>query len=340
MQMLKASGTEQGHPKRILLVDDESGLRRTLRDFVESLGYSCAEADSGRRALELLRRTYFPIVISDIVMPEMDGLELLHLIKKKYSDVDVLIITGYRGKYSPLKIVQAGASDFLEKPFSLEQVAARLSRIEKEKVLRKKLFITAITDELTGLYNRRHFYRNLKQETQRAMRQGHPLSLIILDVDGFKEFNDRHGHLKGDALLKTLARVLRLSIRENVDSAFRYGGDEFVLILTDADANTAQAIENRVRTNFRDKTEAEVSLSMGIAEFRKDLNLETFVQLADQRMYKDKQRTKQVGRSQPKADSRSGIRRLLNFWSPRQSIRAIKVRLARLTKMIKWGVEC
>jgi two-component system cell cycle response regulator len=324
MQMLKASGTEEGHPKRILLVDDESGLRRTLRDFVKSLGYSCAEADSGRRALELLRRRYFPIVISDIVMPEMDGLELLHLIKKKYSDVDVLIITGYRGKYSPLKIVQAGASDFLEKPFSLEQFAARLSRIEREKVLREKLFISAITDELTGLYNRRHFYRNLRREIQRVKRQGHPLSLIMLDVDGFKEFNDHHGHLKGDALLKTVARVLGLSVRENVDYAFRYGGDEFVLILADADANTAHSIENRIRTNFRDKTEAGVTLSMGIAEFRKDFDLETLVQLADERMYQDKQRTKQLELSHRKADSRSGMHRLLNFWRPRRSMQAVK----------------
>lgn len=320
MQTLKASGTEEGHPKRILLVDDECGLRRTLRDFVESLGYFCAEADSGPRALDLLRRTYFPIVISDIVMPEMDGVELLHLIKKTYSDVDVLIITGYGDKYSPSKIVQAGASDLLEKPFSLGLLAARLSRIEREKVLRERLFISAITDELTGLYNRRHFYGNLKQEIQRAKRQGYPLSLIMLDVDGFKEFNDRHGHLKGDALLKTVARVLRLSVRENVDSAFRYGGDEFVLILTDADANTAHSIENRIRTNFRNKTEAGVTLSMGIAGFRKDLDLETFVQLADERMYQDKQRTKQVGLPQQGADPRSGIRGFLNFWSPRRSM--------------------
>jgi two-component system cell cycle response regulator len=320
MQVLNAPEGKEGHPKRILLVDDECGLRQTLRDFVESLGYFCAEADSGRRALELLRRTYFPIVISDIVMPEMDGLELLHLIKKKHPGVDVLMITGYGDKYSPAEIVQAGASDFLEKPFSLEQLGARLSKIEREKILRETLFISAITDELTGLYNRRHFYRNLRREIQRANRQGHPFCLIMLDVDGFKEFNDRHGHLKGDALLKTVARVLRLSLRENVDSAFRYGGDEFVLILADADTNTAHSIGNRVRTNLRVNTEDGVSLSMGIVQFRQGLNMETLVQLADERMYQDKQRRKQLGLSQPKADPQSGIRGLLSFWSSRRSM--------------------
>lgn len=302
MEKTKASRTEGHPPKRILLVEDEKAFRETLRAFAESLGYFCAEADSGPKALELLRKTHFPIVIADIVMSEMDGVELLHLIKKGNSDVDILIITGYHGKYSPLKIIQAGASDFLEKPFTVEQLAARLSRIEKERTLRERLYVSAITDELTGLYNRRHFFCKLKKETQRAKRQRHPLSLIMFDLNGFKRFNDQYGHLKGDTLLKRLARVLRLSIREDVDSAFSYGGDEFVVILPDAKADKAHSIGSRIKTNFEGTARAEVTLSMGVVEFHKDFDMETFVHLADERMYENKRCSKELRQVHPEVD--------------------------------------
>ena len=220
MEIIEALTKDGVSQKRILTVDDEGTFRRILRNFVASLGYIYTEADSARAALEFLKETYFPIVISDIIMPEMDGLELLCIIKKRYSNVDILIITGYESTYSPLEIIQAGASDFLAKPFSIEQLAAKLYKIEREKALKQKLYFSSITDELTGLYNRRCFYQELRRETERAKRQGQPLSIIMLDVDGFKKFNDRYGHLKGDALLKIVARILRLSLREHVDCAF------------------------------------------------------------------------------------------------------------------------
>jgi len=279
-------------PKRVLIVDDEETFRSILRSFVESLGYSCAEAESGHSALALLKKRRFPLVISDIVMPEMDGIELLRMIKKRYSEVDVLIITGHGSDYSPMKIVQAGASDFLAKPFNLEQLGARLHKIEMEKALRNKLYFKTITDELTEVYNRGHFYQKLKRETERAKRQGHPVSIIMLDVDGFKRFNDQHGHLKGDALLRTLARVLEFSVRENVDSVFRYGGDEFVVILPETDEGTALLIGSRIQKNFQDTAPAGQTLSMGAAEFHEGFDVEAFVNLADRRMYEEKLKSK------------------------------------------------
>lgn len=288
--------------KKILVVDDEASFRRLLLNFVESFEYICTEANSGHAALELLKKTHFPIIISDIVMPEMDGLELLNIVKKSYSDVDVLIITGYESKYSPLEIVKAGASDFLAKPFSMEHLAAKLYKIEREKALKNKLYSSSITDELTGLYNRRHFYQKLRQEIERTKRQGHPLSIIMFDVDGFKKFNDRYGHVKGDALLETVARVLRLSLREHVDCGFRYGGDEFVVILPEADDKTALSIGSRIKTNFKDTAPGGLTLSMGVGEFQKDFDTETFVHLVDERMYKDKKKSKESGQPQLEVD--------------------------------------
>jgi two-component system cell cycle response regulator len=278
--------------KRVLIVDDEQAFRGILRSFVESLGYTCTDAESGQAALNLLKRMHFPIVISDIVMPEMDGVELLRAIKKRYSDVDVLIITGYRGDYSAMKIVQAGASDFLAKPFSLEQLGARLYKIEMEKKLRSKLYLKSITDELTGLYNRGYFYQKLKREAQRARRQGYSLSIIMLDVDGFKQFNDRYGHIQGDALLKTVGRVIQFSVREHVDSVFRYGGDEFAAVLPEADETTALLIGGRIKGNLCDAAPSGITLSLGAAELRGDVDVEAFVNVADKRMYEEKSKSK------------------------------------------------
>lgn len=292
VKIIEPSSKEEISEKKVLVVDDEDNFRVILRSFVESLGYWCAEAGSGREALGLLRKTHFPIVISDIVMPEMDGLELLRAIKSRHSDVDVLIVSAYGDNYSPMKIVESGASDFLPKPFNLEQLAARLYKIEMERVLRKKLYIKGITDDLTNLYNRGSFYQKLRTETKRAKRQGHPLSIIMLDVDGFKKFNDQYGHLKGDALLKMVARVLQLSVREHVDCIFRYGGDEFAVILPEADERAALVVGERIKKNFKDRAPAGLTLSIGAAEFQEDFDGETFVNLADKRMYEEKAKSK------------------------------------------------
>ena len=292
--LIKPSVEADISDKRVLVVDDEQAFRGILRSFVESLGYTCTDADSAQTALGLLKKDHFPIVISDIVMPEMDGLELLRAIKKRHSDVDVLIITGYRSDYSAMKIVQAGASDFLAKPFSLEQLGARLYKIEMEKRLRSKLYLKSITDELTDLYNRGYFYQKLKREAQRARRQGYPLSIIMLDVDAFKQFNDRYGHIQGDALLKTVGRVIQFSVREHVDSVFRYGGDEFAVILPEADETTALLIGDRIKGNLSEAAPSGVSLSLGAAELQGDVDIEAFVTVADKKMYEEKSKSKGV----------------------------------------------
>jgi len=284
--------------KKVLIVDHEATSRGNLRSSVESLGYLCTEADSAHTALELLKRTHFPIIISDVTMPEMDGLELLHIIKKRYSDVSVLIVTEQEGTYSPMKIVEAGASDFLAKPFTMDELAAQLYKIEREKALKNKLYLSSVTDQLTGLYNRRYFYQKLKREMDRAKRQGYPMSMIMVDVEGFKKYNDRYHHLKGDALLETVAWVLRSSLRGNLDCAFRYGADEFVVVLPEADGKTALSIGNRIKAKFKDKAPHGLSLSMGAAEFQKDFDTETFVGLVDERMFRDKQKPEEPGQSQ------------------------------------------
>ena len=260
--------------KRILVIDDDPVFRYTLRQLVESLGYLCTETGSAQAALELMERTRFSIVISDIVMPEMNGLELLQTVKARYPEVDVLIITGFERDYSALEILQAGASDFLAKPFGMDQLRARLHKIDRERALREKLYLRSITDDLTGLFNRRYFSQALRQETERAKRQRHPLSIIMADVNEFKRFNDQKGHVEGDALLKTVAKLIQGSVREYVDLVCRYGGDEFVLILPEIDEAKAAAVRNRIKKNFNQTSVTGVTLSVGVAELHKGLDCE------------------------------------------------------------------
>jgi diguanylate cyclase (GGDEF)-like protein len=184
----------------------------------------------------------------------------------------------------------------------MEELEAKLYKIEKEKELKNRLYSSSITDELTGLHNRRHFYQKLNREIEGAVRQGYPLSIIMFDLNGFKQFNDRYGHLKGDALLETVAKVLRLSLRDDVDSGFRYGGDEFVVILPGVDGKTAQSIGNRIKTKFKKTAPGGLTLSMGVAEYENDFDAEGFVHIVDERMYKEKKESKVLGESQLEVD--------------------------------------
>jgi diguanylate cyclase (GGDEF)-like protein/PAS domain S-box-containing protein len=161
--------------------------------------------------------------------------------------------------------------------------------ITENKRLEKELEKLSITDSLTGLYNQRHFYNELKREVERAKRLYHPLSLLLFDIDGFKYYNDTYGHLEGDKALNKVGRVVSESIRVNVDSGYRYGGDEFVVILPETNTNKAFPIAERIRTSFNTAGLVDVTLSIGLIEYRTEYDLETFVRHADKAMYTAKQ---------------------------------------------------
>ena len=158
--------------------------------------------------------------------------------------------------------------------------------LEKTLVLRE-LIQLARTDGLTGLYNQRHFYTVLETEVSRARRQNRELSLLLVDVDDFKLYNDRFGHLAGDAALARIAACLKKACRRDIDTAFRYGGDEFILLLPEADRQTAEGIAARVRSLLADEGIA-LTVSIGVAELREGQNLRAFIREADRAMYLDK----------------------------------------------------
>lgn len=149
----------------------------------------------------------------------------------------------------------------------------------------KKMEELSITDSLTGLFNRRHFYRRLKEEMRRANRQGFPLSLLVVDLDRLKDYNDRLGHLKGDEALRGVAQAITASVRRGVDSGYRYGGDEFAVMLPHSDEPEAAEVAERIRRTFNGFGLEATGLSIGLAQFRPDEEVDDFVSRADTAMY-------------------------------------------------------
>ncbi len=274
----------------ILTVDDDAEMLNLLHEVISQLGHTSVTAVDGIDAMEKLQENQFDIIITDINMPRMDGIELTKQVKADFEDVDVLTVTGYETEYKYTDVIEIGASDFISKPFNINELEAKINRIIRERELRAELTRLSIRDGLTGLYNRRYFDDNLKREAIRAFRQHYGLFLLLLDVDNFKEYNDKFGHQKGDALLRELARLMMLYSRDNVDSVYRYGGDEFAVIIPHAEFKQAIIVARRLRSKFNASNLGPASLSMGVAELEGGLetlenDLENLLRSADQHLY-------------------------------------------------------
>ncbi len=230
---------------RILIVEDKEDVRDSMCQYMAMAGFAAATAASAEEALDQLKQAEVDIVITDIVLPGMEGLELTQRVKKEHQ-ADVIVMTGYSDNFSYEGAISIGASDFVIKPVRLEELLLRVKRVLRERELTEernrmmeKLQTLAITDGLTGLFNSRHFYTQLELEVDRASRYQHPLSMLLIDIDHFKDFNDSYGHLEGDKVLARFSLVLKSCLRTN-DAAYRYGGEEFTVILPETGAEEAE----------------------------------------------------------------------------------------------------
>lgn len=286
----------------ILIVDDDSAIRTAMQEFVEMSGFTCQTAASAEAALDLLRDGCFDVVITDIMLPGMDGLDLTDRIKNNHN-IDVIVMTGYSGDYSYEEAVSKGASDFVFKPVRFEELLLRLRRVLKERRLTQeridmleKLKRLSITDGLTQLYNSRYFYNQLKLEIDRTTRYQRPLSLLLMDIDNFKDYNDNYGHLEGDRVLVRLGQVIRSCLRK-MDSAYRYGGEEFTVILPETEGGEAATVAERIRAAVQadryhpkgDDQPISITISIGVTEYHRPEEIALFVQRADRAMYQSKQ---------------------------------------------------
>ena len=421
---------------RILLVDDEVPILEIVQMQLSRLNYTCEATQDTSDALRLIEEENFALLITDINMPQMDGITLTREVKQVDEDLAVIVMTGMTDVSPAIEAMRAGADDYIRKPFELDELTMSIQRaLEKRDLVRqareyekelesrveeatlqlrdsnqtlqkterylnnllestvdaiitfdKNLHVTfanrgaqymlgyfdsdmvgismsglsvggeeevqylrriltpesplqnydsqlyrkdgqiipvnmsfsvvteehgaeslsilaickditeqkrlehelkeqSIRDGLTGLYNVRHFYDRLETEIERAKRQKHPLSMLLLDVDHFKSYNDAHGHLEGDKVLIGIAQCVLDSTREHVDMGFRYGGDEFTVILPEAPKEQALVIANRIREFFASKRFDLLTLSIGLMTYDERYSVQNFIRLTDSIMY-------------------------------------------------------
>ena len=279
------------HPTQdILVVDDEQSIREFLSEALERLGHRVQTACDGKAAIEKVKEGHFGIIITDMIMPRMDGMELIRYLVENQKGVNIIAITGHTMSYQYTDVIAAGASDFIAKPFTINELEAKLNRILRERRLLEELERLAVKDPLTGLYNRRLFRKVSRGEAFRSVRYHHPLCLFFFDIDNFKEYNDIHGHQAGDELLTRLAKVLSASVRKNIDTAYRFGGDEFTLLLPHLPGEAAMKVAGRIRDTYNKLGFQPTSLSIGVALFLSktgdvDKDIDDMVQRSDRALY-------------------------------------------------------
>jgi len=246
-----------GMAGRVLIVDDARVVRAVVARCLRGAGYHTEEAADGAEALRRLATESYDVVITDLRMPLLGGLELLASVKRLAPTVEVIILTGTHAQdmSSAVKALRLGAHDYLTKPpSSQDEVVLTVQRaVEKKRMheenlrLIRELESLSRTDALTGVGNRRAFDDALGHEIARAKRHGQALSLVMLDIDHFKHVNDTHGHQGGDEVLRVVARTLRATLRDG-DVLYRYGGEEFAVLLPYAQgAGACTAAERMLR---------------------------------------------------------------------------------------------
>jgi two-component system, cell cycle response regulator len=296
---------------RILLIDDSEAQSNQIKAALERLGYEVARASSGMMGLQLARTTAPDLVLLDVVMADIDGFAVCRWLKMNAEtrDIPVIMLTVRTALADRVEGLNIGADDYLAKPFEDEELEARIFAALRVKAAHTELRernqqlesmlhsveALASTDALTGLYNRRRFADVLKREFAVTKRYRNTLSCLLLDLDHFKQINDRFGHDAGDQVLKEVARRITGSLRE-VDLAARYGGEEFVVLLPHTSKADARIVAERLLKNVSKqefnfgKAVLTVTTSIGVAGNSDVLseNAEELVKAADIALYEAK----------------------------------------------------
>jgi len=292
----------------ILLIDDDRFMRAILSQTLQDAGYLVSQATNGKEALELCRTNYFPIILTDWVMPEMDGIAFCRAFREKTAEcyTYLILLTSQEGKDKLIEGLEAGADEYLLKPVNEAELMVRLKTarriLDLESSLQKSLEEIkqlSIRDPLTGMFNRGYLDQHLPNEIRRADRYVHDFSLIMMDLDHFKKINDTWGHQAGDAVLQQCSRIIAGTIRREVDWVARYGGEEFVLVLPETDQAGCSVVAERLRNliattpcAFRGKnlsiTASFGTLSRSASDTPNAVSADTMLHTADQCLYQAK----------------------------------------------------
>jgi two-component system cell cycle response regulator len=277
---------------KVLVADDEEPIRELIVTLLSQKGYECIAAGSGLEALKKIRENKFDAVVTDIVMPEMDGLTLTRELSQHYQSLPVMVMTGYGDEYSAETAIALGAREFIKKPFSITEFLIRFHKMMDDHRGEEALLALSLTDELTGLHNRRRFFVVAEQCLKVAIRMKKRPLLLFIDLDDLKWINDHYGHNEGDQALIGLANILKKTFRES-DIIARIGGDEFVVLLEPTDENSETMI-TRLHENVKEYnaklSQHILSISLGTAHFDPEypISIDELLAKADALMYAQK----------------------------------------------------
>jgi diguanylate cyclase (GGDEF)-like protein len=296
---------------RILLIEDNPLQAKQIRTLVESAGYDVTVAENGGSGFKLAKTQPIDLVLLDVVLPDFSGEQICQWLKRDETthSIPVIMLTAKSSVEDRVAGLQIGADDYVPKPFSDLELLARIQvclRIKmREDELRgvrdqlenqlKDVEQKAITDGLTGLFNRRHFNELLDNEFSRAKRFNEPLACLMLDIDHFKDVNDTYGHPTGDGVLSEIAMLLKGAVRM-IEVAARYGGEEFVLLLPKTKPREAVKPATRLLESISEHhfkglpPDRVVTVSIGISGLPDSLisSKEDLVKCADFALYKAK----------------------------------------------------
>jgi diguanylate cyclase (GGDEF)-like protein len=283
---------------KVLIADDDPLSLLYLQDALEEWGYEVLTATDGLRACEILQQPDAPMLaVIDWMMPGMDGIDVCRQIRDTVRDryIYLIMLTTRVETEFVVAAMNAGADDFIGKPFNAEELQVRVRAGRRISELEQQLRLKASHDALTGIYNRGALLEILDKELVRHRRDARPVSIIFGDLDHFKRINDEHGHLAGDAVLREVSRRVGAVLRP-YDSLGRYGGEELMIVLPSCDQDGALEVAERVRAVVASQPVATAfgaipsSLSIGIAvaEGSAAVSTQKLIQMADEALYRAK----------------------------------------------------
>ncbi|HAC62939.1 MAG TPA: diguanylate cyclase response regulator [Cyanothece sp. UBA12306] len=287
----------------ILIVDDISKNIQLLIEILDSLGYATTFAIGGKQALERVKIVKPDLILLDLMMPEINGIEVCRIIKseEETADIPILFLTASNEKDHLLQAFEEGAVDYVTKPFKTSELLARvkthleLKKTQNElKLAYKKMQKLANTDPLTGIANRRYLLDFAQKEFQRILRYHNNLSLLMIDIDHFKRINDTYGHDNGDKAIKNIVFSIESCIRK-IDLLGRFGGEEFVVILPETPMKGALEVAERIRALIASQSlileedTVTLTVSIGIVSYTsEDKTIGQMIQRADRSLYQAK----------------------------------------------------
>lgn len=283
---------------KILIVDENIKTRKMLHRHLTKGGYEVSEAENGQIALEKIRDELPEVVLLDVMMSDMTGFEVCQQLRKtpQYELIYIIMLTALTGSKDKIEGLDKGADDCVTKPFDISELFARI-RVGERTALKKR---EATIDGLTKIYNRNYFDMYLAQEVSRAKRYERELSLIMADIDFFKQINDTYGHLTGDTVLQEFAQILMQQCRKS-DLIARFGGEEFIILLPETPLKggiiVAERMCERIATHIFQEVE-HITASFGVANLITDRDGRELLRRADSALYQ----AKKNGRNQVVVD--------------------------------------